>query len=78
MLHMTDGGFGRVTDQIVDAVDVSVGAAKHAAVQVGSAAEDLRYKTSRTIKRHPAKVVLATAAVAFFAGLLVGRLAHRY
>lgn len=78
MLQMIDGGIGRMSDRIAGAVGESIGAARHAARRMENAAEDLRYCTSRSIKRHPARTVLASVGVAFAAGMALGLVTRRH
>ena len=77
MAQIINGGLARASDRIAGAVGGGIGVAKHAARRAEDAAGDLLYSTSRSIKRHPARAVLASFGVAFAAGLLVGRTLRR-
>jgi len=62
---------------VVDAVESGLETAKTAARQGRQAAEDVVDGTARHIRRHPIQAVVAIGAVAFGAGLLIGRLLKR-
>jgi len=62
---------------VVDAVEDGVEMAKSAARQGRQAAEDALDGAARRIRRHPVQTVVATGAVAFGVGMLIGRLLKR-
>jgi ElaB/YqjD/DUF883 family membrane-anchored ribosome-binding protein len=64
-------------EQITDAIEDGVSAAKHAARRATDAADDLLNDTSRGIRKHPLSTVTTTFAVAFVAGMLLGRFTRR-
>ncbi len=62
---------------VVDTVEDGIEMAKSAARQGRQAAEDALDGAARRIRRHPVQTVVAIGAVAFGAGLLIGRLLKR-
>lgn len=62
---------------VVKVVENGMETAKTAARQGRQAAEDALEGASRRIRRHPVQTVVATGAIAFGAGLLIGRLFKR-
>lgn len=77
MAQMINGGIGRMSERIADAVGGSLGAARHAARRAENAAGDLLYSTSRSVKRHPARTLLTGIGMAFAAGIVLGRVMRR-
>lgn len=78
MTQLLDGGLERMSERVAGAFGSGIGAARHTVRRAGSAADDLVYNTSRTIKRHPARSMLASFGVAFAAGMLLGRGIRRH
>jgi len=62
---------------VVDAVESGVEMAKSAARQGRQTAEDALDGAARRIRRHPVQTVVATGAVAFGVGMLIGRFLKR-
>ncbi|MBZ5503189.1 MAG: hypothetical protein LAN59_13290 [Acidobacteriia bacterium] len=62
---------------VVDVVEDGMEMAKSAARQGRQAAEDALDGAARRIRRHPVQTVVAIGAVAFGAGMLIGRLLKR-
>lgn len=62
---------------VVDAVESGMATAKSAARQGRQVAEDVVDGAARRIRRNPVQTVVAIGAVAFGAGLLIGRLLKR-
>lgn len=62
---------------VVDTVEDGIEMAKSAARQGRQAAEDALDGAARRIRRHPVQTVVGIGAVAFGAGLLIGRLLKR-
>lgn len=78
MTQLLDGRLQRVSERIAGAVGTGFDTARHTARRAGSAADDLVYNTSKNIKRHPARSMLASFGVALAAGMLIGRgIGHR-
>jgi len=62
---------------VMEKVEDVVETAKNVARQGRQASEDALHGAARSIRRHPVQSVVAIGAVAFGAGLLIGRLLKR-
>ena len=67
----------RATCAIADAVEVGVGAVRHAAKQSCDAGEELLNETTHRLQRHLALTVATTFALGAMAGALMGWIMKR-